>query len=305
MFPVRSLSDLLANIDTVKQHRNISFYTMVLYKGHHTEMREYVQENFDKIHRYTDDVLFAVIDAPSGDWADRQENDFYRKTMGEGYQTQLNDYEIDIICEYLKLYADGLPYVIFFSDPRRGDCNMFSFRRADQELIERFFGELLDHTAKLLYGNFDYLNLMSEIRNRFPEIPHKIIKTYPERTSIVNTFEDIQSVIGGLANNKRKKESVKPAPDPTKKTRTSTKIKYQVQALGIKIAKEDKGKSIRSTGELAKHSEIEEIAGVYSVMQRQRWLSEEISKPEYQHLEYLQNLRKPGIRSQKKKNLPA
>ena len=46
MFPVRSLSDLLANIDTVKQHRNISFYTMVLYKGHHTEMREYIQENF-------------------------------------------------------------------------------------------------------------------------------------------------------------------------------------------------------------------------------------------------------------------
>ena len=65
-------------------------------------------------------------------------------------------------------------------------------------------------------------------------------------------------------------------PTPTKKLRPSTQIKMQCQerANALWAEAEKNGTIILSTGEMAKHAEIEKIGGVYSKNQRQRWLSE-------------------------------
>ena len=74
-------------------------------------------------------------------------------------------------------------------------------------------------------------------------------------------------------------------PPNQKSTRTSTKVKIACQKKATELWGKAKinGTYILSTGEMAKHREINEIGGAYTKAQRQRWLSqvapEEAKKP--------------------------
>jgi hypothetical protein len=77
--------------------------------------------------------------------------------------------------------------------------------------------------------------------------------------------------------------SVKPPNQKSMRTSTKVRIKCQEKAIELWGEAQKNGAYILSTGEMAKHPEIEKIGGAYTKAQRQRWLSqvapEEAKKP--------------------------
>lgn len=195
MVPIKNFRDLLANLGQIKEKFNPPFYIISLYKKENTEFRNYILSNFNNIHSYTGNVMFALVENPPNEWKDREDTSYFQDIMGENYTPELNDHEVDVISGYLKINPDCIPCVVLFSDIERKDFNWFSFKYAEKPEIERFFHHLLDSAGKFSYQGMDYIDLMFEIRDNFPELKTGIENTPSSSLKLIEKFFEIAKAV--------------------------------------------------------------------------------------------------------------
>lgn len=294
MLPIRNFSDFLSNMEQIKNTFNPPFYVIPLYKESHSEFRDYVLSNFINIHDNSGSVAFIVNDLTPDGWRFRDDAKYYNEMMGQDYRPKLNDYEIDVICEYFSIEPQGLPYVISFRDFWWRAFDKFSFADAKTPVIKSFFNYLLDACAKFKYQQMDYIRFMTDTRRQFPMLATKIEYTQPQYTNMEKLFERLLEKLtdtsdGKISNKREEKNEQTTDANKQKGMRTSTKVKLLCQ----KKAKElwDKYPEIDSIKEMAKHPEIKKIAGNYTRGTRHKWISE--VAPEY--------AKRPGVRTNKNK----
>jgi hypothetical protein len=222
MVPLKNFRDLLAKLGQIKEKFNPPFYVISLYKEENTEFRNYILSNFSNIHSYTGNVMFALVENPPREWINREDTGYFHDIMGENYNPELNDYEVEVICGYLRINPKNLPCVILFSDIERKDFNWFSFKNAEKSTIERFFQHLLDSAGKFSYQSMDYIDLMFEIRDNFPELKTGIEYTHPSSLKLMETFSEIAKVF--MENDQESQEEINgPSED----------IRYKKRRIGL------------------------------------------------------------------------
>ena len=145
------------------------FNIMALYKSEHHEFRKYLINQFIRIHHQTQDIVFVVCDSPPDGWNEREDAQYYTKLVGDSYNPQINDFEIDIICRYMDIPIEALPCVVSFKDVTRYSFNCFSFRNISQDRIDMFFSYMLEKTSMFTFQNLDFVDMMIQLRKEFPD----------------------------------------------------------------------------------------------------------------------------------------
>lgn len=202
-FPIRSWSDILRDKERIEANGRPSYYTFLLYKSNHTNFRDYILDNFNRLHDMSVDVVFFVLDKPE-EWLKRDDIGYYRTVYDQNYTPELNDAEVDIVCEYFGIHTSLLPTVIAFPNLDSKSCNIFGLKGiTDFYKLDRFFGTLLTDryihytTGQNRFGMNKLIKVSSIIRREFPEI-RSSIAYLDENNTVENKLNQIAEAIDKL-----------------------------------------------------------------------------------------------------------
>ena len=273
MFPVQSLKDFHRYHEMIKTHVDYDYYCFILYKTGHEDFRNYILNAFNRIHEYSGNLLIVMIDQAPPAWLEQMNPAYYQQIINDENEIQLDDEEVDSICRQFGLNAEGLPYVIFFTDFDKQDFNQFCFRGTDGETVIRFFESVLDLASKAKFQGLDFLRIMKHLRDQFPEL-----KT--ESSYIVDGAGTIRKALeasSGSAGVKAPEDIPVEYFERTKprKTRHSTKIKEQVRLIAKDKWEQDASITVK---DMAFDDDINRIAvkldgSNYTEEIIQRWLA--------------------------------
>ncbi|MEH7309368.1 hypothetical protein [Neobacillus drentensis] len=161
-YPVKKLSDILTNSNEILR-LNPNFFTFILYKKQHKIFRNYILKEFNHLHYLSKkpNAILFVLDNPLN-WLQRADIEYYQDIQGREYQPELNDDEVDVVCEYFKIHPDSLPAVIIFNNLHSQSCTSISLKGINEERIlsdffEKLFARENDYgivrEESMLYGN--------------------------------------------------------------------------------------------------------------------------------------------------------
>lgn len=169
MFPIKNFSDIVAFMQTDQRFAEAPFNTIILYKTNHTEFRQYIIGQFERIHHETQNISCIIVDAPPIGWTSRDDYKEYLETVGNDYKPVLNDFEVEMICRYMDIPAESLPTLVCFNNIKNYNFNCFSFSNTDMTIVSSFFDSFLEKAAMHTYQRKTFVNTMIELRKEFPE----------------------------------------------------------------------------------------------------------------------------------------
>lgn len=203
-FPLGSWGDILSRREEFEKLLRPSFFCFVLYKSSDHMFREFILRNFNMLHDQSRDVVFFVLDKPE-DWLNREDIDYYRGIYGDSYNPELNDQEVDLVCDYFSIHPNRLPAIITFPNLRSKSCNIFGLKNvdSDNELEVIFETIFLDKDSGSMYKGRRYHNRLyrnsTTLRRRFPNIVSQI-SYFEDDQNIIEKFEQINSNINLMRN---------------------------------------------------------------------------------------------------------
>lgn len=175
--PIRTLTDVLRNIDVIQNSMHPKAFAFVLYKKEHKEFRKYILENFDRLHSISRETVLFVLDKPK-QWLTRQDIPYYRETMGENYTPDHDDIEVKIAAKYFEIPEEQLPAVVLFNSLKTAEWTTISLRDTNLEKYDNVFQQL-----------FKYLNKYSSIFERHESLA-KLKKREKDQNNISGTEPD-------------------------------------------------------------------------------------------------------------------
>lgn len=206
-FPLQSWGDIISRRKEFEELLRPSFFCFVLYKSTDYMFREFILRNFNFLHNQSRDVVFFVLDKPE-DWLKRDDIDYYRNIYGDSYNPELNDEEVDSVCDYFGIHPNKLPAIITFPNLSSKSCNVFSLKDVETHYeLEHIFMTLFidgnERTQNHRKGQAGrlYQNAVT-LRRRFPRISSQI-SYFEEGQSIVDKFEQINESINQMRHEMR------------------------------------------------------------------------------------------------------
>jgi hypothetical protein len=193
MFPIKNFSDIVEFMNSDQRFNHAPFNTIILYKTDHTEFRQHILEQFERIHHQTQNISCIIVDTPPINWTEKEDYQDYLETVGNDYQPVLNDFEVEMICKYMDISAESLPCVVCFNDIKQYNFNCFSFSNVDMTIVKAFFDSFLEKTAMHSYQKKYFVNTMIQLRTEFPDCQTFMgwDQSNPIVTRLRNALDDI------------------------------------------------------------------------------------------------------------------
>jgi len=193
MVPIRNFSDISTFMKCDIGLIEAPFYIMALYKSEHKEYRQFILSEFIKIHHQTQDISFIVCDQPPDGWKEREDAQYYERLVGDDYKPQLNDFEIEVICDYMEIPVEALPCIVCFASISKYSFNTFSFAKSSISEVTEFFNSLLEKTAKFSYQEMSFVDVMIQLRKEFKKC--NVFARYDKHNIIQSRLENANNQI--------------------------------------------------------------------------------------------------------------
>lgn len=190
-YPTKSLSDILRYKFEIEKSYSPEFYVFILYKSEHKHFQRYILDNFNLFDRYSNNVVFFLLDYPEDWFTNHRRNDHFER-YGQNYQYQINDKEIDTVLKHFNITEFQLPLVITFKSLQSYKSSVFSLAPIQDNAFELngFFQALFTRMME----NEDYYSRCKAVRERFPYLPAVILEN-PNRDRMYEVFERIMQAI--------------------------------------------------------------------------------------------------------------
>lgn len=200
-------------------------------------------------------TIFFVLDTPE-DWLKREDIEYYRSMYGNHYNPELNDQQVDLVCDYFSIHPNKLPAIVAFPNLSSRSCNVFSLKDIENntELLS-IFKTLFQHGRNVEYGygrkySNNLLYIRSQVlRRRFPTISTQI-SYFEDSRNIIDKFEQLNETITQMRDEMREGFN----------TIISKLENIQEQIKPFKLALADKFKELEKLPQSnLKDKEIEEL----------------------------------------------